>query len=415
MSKKKASENQGLVLSEIYVPATLPKYGFKLDTFIPSDYSLTLPNAIEDYYKACEEKLDNLVKSSDEFTDGSVCDSYIDAQVMHLRCNHEAEVVTHQLQCGNIMNARNNRKAQLERRKADLEEKIQDCKQKIVPLAGLHSQFEAKLGPFRISLGLIVTILALVVDYLVNYSYLQSILLQNQFLLMVCTVCLAIMSDVSMFCLGTLISRKEEKFTSTWLYRIITAGLLSMFLISVVAGVMVRFGSMDQTFGSINAAGVFIGKESYSMAEWGVSLVTAFLTTATGLISFAMSVDKNAHLVDRRRGYEATLNASEAELRAVCAELAALDSAVDPYELDKQYQAVADKAIEALQIGLKMHVRKLLAEKQADPSYTESVSQSCDALVPKKAPMATTEEGKTSIEEKKEDMLDKGPTLPMAV
>lgn len=417
MSKKKTSENQGLVLSEVYVPATLPKYGLKLDTFIPSDYSLALPNAIEDYYKACEEKLDSLVESSDEFTDGSVCDSYIDAQIMQLRCSHEAEVVTHHLQCGNIMNARNNRKAQLERRKADLEEKIQDCKQKIAPLSGLHAQFEIKFGSVCLSLGTIVTFLALLVDCLVNYSYLQSVLLQNQFLLMVCTVCLAVMSDVSMFCLGTLISRQGEKFTSTWLYRIITVGLLSMFLISVIAGVMVRFGSMDQTFGTINAEGMFIGKETYTMAEWGVSLVTAFLTAATGLISFALSVDKNAHLVDRRRDYEAALNASEVKLSAICAELAALESAVDPYELDKEFHDVAEKAIEALRTGLKMHVRKLLAERQMDPTYTETISQSCNALIPEESrqtPISPTSEGSDS-EEAVEDVPGRMSTLPIAV
>lgn len=417
MSKKKALENQGLVLSETYVPAPLPKYGLKLDTFIPSDYSMTLPNAIEDYYKACEEKLDSLVQSSDEFTDGSVCDPHIDAQIMQLRCNHEAEVVTHHLQCGNIMNARNNRKAQLERRKANLEGTIQDCKQKIAPLSGLHAQFEMKLGPVRLSLGMVVTFLALVVDCLVNYSYLQSILLQNQFLLMVCTVCLAIMSDVSMLCLGTLVSRKEENFTSTFLYRIITAGLLSMFLISVLAGIMVRFGSMSENFGTINAEGMFVGKETYSLAEWGVSLVTAFLTAATGIISFALSVDKNAHLVNRRRGYEVALNASEAELYAVCAEIAALESAVNPYELDKDFRDVADKSIEALRIGLKMHIRKLLAERQMAPTYTESISQSSDALIPEESQQkltAPTSEERNS-EEEMENVPGKMSTLPMAV
>lgn len=392
MFSRKKVGNQGLVLSEVYVPGTLPQYGQKLDTFIPSSYTMTIPERIQEYYERLSDKLRKLIDTCDQFTDGSVFDTAVDVQVDQLQCRHATEVVSHQLQCKNIVNARNNRKGQLERKKTDLEEKTQGLRQKIAPLADLHAQFEMKLGPVCISYGLIATILALVVDSLVNYSYLQAILLQNRNLLIVCTVCLAFMSDVSMFCLGSFLSRKEENFMSTWLYRVVTVGMLSLFMISAVTGIMVRFGSMDQTFGTINAAGEFVGKSRYSPAEYGVAMATAFLTTATGLISFALSVDKNSHLVKRRGAYEEELSALEAELCAVNAELSALDGAMDPYELDKHYRAAAEESIEALRAGLKIHIRKLLSEKMEDPTFTEQISQSCDVVLEKKSHVVLADE-----------------------
>ena len=68
--------------------------------------------------------------------------------------------------------------------------------------------------------------------------------------------------------------------------------LFGMFILSVIASVAIRFGSMDATFGTVNAAGEYVGKTSYNLAEYGVTLVTAFLTTATGILSFAFSLDR---------------------------------------------------------------------------------------------------------------------------
>src|SRR5699024_3763022 len=121
---------------------------------------------------------------------------------------------------------------------------------------------------------------------------------------------------------GTFLSRRDEEFISKPLYYAICVGLLLMFFLSVVASIMVRWGSMDVTYGTINAAGEFVGKASYSLAEYGVTLVTAFLTTATGILSFAFSLDKNAFLVSIRERKKKELANCVAELAPLINELA---------------------------------------------------------------------------------------------
>ena len=165
------------------------------------------------------------------------------------------------------------------------------------------------------------------------------------------------------------------------LFYLTAGGLAALFLLSVITSVLIRVGSMDVTFGTINAAGEFVGKESYSLAEWGVTLVTAFLTTATGLISFALSFDENAYLVERRRELEAELARVSREYDQLAAERSALTLAADALELDRQRRKAAEASLEALRTGLKQHIRKLLALQQEDAAYTDAMAESAGNLL----------------------------------
>lgn len=390
MFKKKKKEAYNAVLSEKYVPATLPKYGKGLDTFITGTYRLISQSFIQDQYDAAEEKLSDLIKTGDRFTVGASCDAYVDAQVPHLEAVHHEDVAAHELQIHNIRSGLEVRKGAVERRIEQLEQSRNELAQRMEPLKGLNAQFEMKIGRFHVPLGLPVTLAAMAVDAMLNYSYLNTILLQNVWLLIITVACLSVMSDGSMYALGMLISRKDEEFMDKRLYTVSVIGLLVMFLISVVAGVMIRFGSMDVTYGTINAAGEFVGKDNYSLAEWGISLVTAFLTTTTGLISLVFSIDEKAHLVDRRRELEAELSALDAEYESLTAEKDAIDHAVDPAIRDLECRKAAEENLKALPVGLKQHMRKLLAIHQGEASYTDAMAESAGALLhqasEKKAP-----------------------------
>ena len=189
------------------------------------------------------------------------------------------------------------------------------------------------------------------------------------------------MSDASMWVLGIFLSRRTEKFTSKPLFWIVCIFLTGMFILSVVVSVMVRFGSMDTTYGTINAAGEFIGKASYSLAEYGVTLITAFVTTATGLLSFAFSLDKNAFLVSVRERKKKELAACIAELDPLLNERALLENAPDPQEWDERKRAAAVHQIEANRRGLKLHCRKQMTIRVNDPDFTERMAEAGTALL----------------------------------
>jgi hypothetical protein len=271
---------------------------------------------------------------------------------------------------------------ELHRRIPEAQAKIDALQEQITPLKDKRAQFELKLGKLHLSIGAIVTVAAMIVDAFVNKSYLESVLLQSQVLLIITVICMSVMSDGSMWVLGTLLSRQEEDFMDKRLYCVSVGGLITMFLLSVVAGVMIRFGSMDTIFGTINATGEFVGKDSYSMAEWGVCLATAFVTTATGLISLVFSVDRSAHLVQRRRALEAELETLTSLLNSWLNELSALEKAPDPMIRDREARKAAEANIENLCRSLKMLVRKLLALRQKNAAYTDAMAESAEKLLP---------------------------------
>ncbi len=378
--KKKSPDSQYNVVADKYTPAALPCHGQALNNFIVGVYSMAKPEELQEHYKSCEAELEKVVATCDQHCKGSEGDQYINGQLIHLEALHKAEVAAHQHQGERIVAARQTRAATLEREKTALEEKRGSLEDKISPLKDLRAQFQLRLGHRSLSLGTVVTVFSMVIDAAVNYSFLQSVLLSNAFLLMITVVCMSIMSDGSMWALGTFIAHKDERFTSRALYYMICGGLIAMFVLSVVTSVMVRYGSMSATYGTVNAAGEFIGKDSYSLAEHGVTLITAFITASTGILSFAFSLDKNAHLIDFRSELERELAVCNARYDLVCAELADIGTAPDPMELDHANREAAELNIEALRVNLKLHLRKLITLRQNDPTLTEQMAASAAAL-----------------------------------
>ncbi len=369
------------ILTDDYVPVSLPTYGQGLENFVTADYPMNKPEAVEAAYHNAETQLNNVIATCDHHSAGTECDHYIDAEVEHSFAVHEAVIANNENQIARIRSARAMRKATLDRKIGSLEEKIEKLTAEIEPLENLRSQFQVRIGQFTIPLGLPITITAMIADAAVNYSFLQTVLLSNAMLLMITVVCMSVMSDASMWVLGTFLSHRGEKFTSKPLFWTVCVGLASMFILSVVASVMVRWGSMDATYGTINAAGEFVGKDSYSLAEYGVTLITAFVTTATGLLSFAFSLDENAFPVSIRERKKKELAKCLAELDPLLNESALLENAPDPQEWDEHKRAAAAHQIEATRIGLKLHCRKQMTIHVNDPDFTERMAASGEALL----------------------------------
>lgn len=377
---KKKKQTMGFVLEENYVPASLPKYGLNLDGYITGEYCLNSDSFIAGCYTACAEKLEELIQTSDSFTMGETFDAFLDGQIAHVESKHQYDVARHHLQTEHIKSAIAVRKNTLNQRKAILEKEIEKKRKVIEPLQDLNAQYELKLGKWHLQLGVIITLIAVVVDSLLNYSFLEGIILSDGFLLLVTVLGLSVLSDGSMFCLGTILSLRKEKYMSKGLYYTAVAGLSIMFLISAFACVFIKWGSMNVTYGTINAAGEFIGKETYSLAEYAATVATSAITSCTGLISLLFSVDENAHLVKQRRKLESSLRKDVLEYEPIVMELEALEHANDPGIYDKEKRIAAEANLEALKKGLKLYVRKLLALHQKDAAYTDFVSESARDL-----------------------------------
>lgn len=378
--KKKKSGDYS-VLTDNYVPASLPTCGLGLENFVTADYPMNKSEIIEAVYHDAEAYLGEVISTCDHHSAGSECDHYIDAETEHCIAVHEAAITNNENQIIRIRSVRGMRKATLEHKISPLKEKVTKLQKEIDPLENLHPQFQLHIGRFTISIGLLITIMAMIVDAAVNYNFLQTILLSNGTLLMITVISMSFMSDGSMWALGIFLSRRYEKFTSRPLFWTICAGLASMFILSVVASVMIRWGSMDATYGTINAAGEFVGKESYSLAEYGVTLITAFITTATGLLSFAFSLDENAFPVSIREHKKTELRKCLTELELLLNELALLENAPDPQEWDERKRAAAEHQIEANRLGLKLWCRKQMTVRVNDPDFTERMAESGETLL----------------------------------
>ena len=372
----KKDKSQYNELTDNYRPAYLPSAGLGLETFSTCDYSLNKPELLRSEYDDLEVHAKPVLDSTDKHSDGTEGYSFVDTQHKHLKAIHEAEIANHRNQISRIRGELETRLEELERKAAPVKAKIQRLEAEIAPLEGLRSQFQLHIGPLTLSIGVLVTLAAMVVDAMVNYNFLQSFLFSNATLLLITTACMSVMSDGSMWALGTYLSRRKEHFTSKSLFVAICVLLPSMFLLSVAATIMIRFGSMAATYGTVNAAGEFVAKSSYSLAEYGVSLVTAFITAATGILSFAFSLDENAFLVSVREEKKAELAAAQAEYNEILREYGLIKRAEDPAERDEERRLAAEAQLEVLLTGLKDHYSMLAIQKVHDPDFTEKVCAS---------------------------------------
>lgn len=380
-NKKQIKGNQYNVIEEHYVPAQLPTYGMGLETYVTSDYIMEHRNTLENIYHETEEKLKAVVAVTDRHSMGTEGDHYVDNLMEHIWAAHTASIAEHEKQVVRIKNASSMRMEYLDNKIQNLKQQKEKLENEIAPLQELHSHFQLHFGSKSISIGLIVTVLAMFIDAFVNYSFLQTILLSDAYLLAITVACMSIMSDGSMWALGTLICLRHEKITVKPLFWFVCIGLFGMFLLSVAASVMIRIGSMDITYGTINMAGEFVGKNTFSLAEYGVTLVTAFVTTATGILSFAFSLDDNTFRISVREKKNEELIQCEAELDVMINEKKLLENAPNPAERDALKRAAAERHIEALHKGLKLHLRKMMTERIADADFTEKMAASGNEVV----------------------------------
>lgn len=396
--KKKPSQYQEL--QDNFRPAVLPTAGLSLESFATSDYSLNKPEVIHLHYSAVEANTNPVLETTDKHSTGKEGYPFLRKQLDHLKSVHEAEVANHRNQISRIRASREMRIEELENKASILQAAIARLTSEISPLLGLRSQFRLRIGSCTVSIGALVTVAAMVVDALVNYNFLQSFLFSNFLLLWITVACMSVMSDGAMWALGTYLSRRKENFTSKPLFLAICSSLALMFLLSVVASVMIRFGSMDSAYGTINAAGEFVGKSSYSLAEYGVSLVTAFVTTATGILSFCFSLDENAVLVAVREEKQQELERTRDELTAILNELALTKRAEDPAVRDETRRLAAEGQFKALFRGLEYHYSMLAIKKVGDPDFTEKVCASLPDSEPaeKEATESVPDEVALSIE-----------------
>lgn len=381
MFNKKRKGNCGSVLSDEFVPASLPEKGNPdLTWFTTSEYSLNTPGFIKTCINEADEELNPLIQMSDKFTIGHVCDSFVHGAVEHVRNKHQNEVAMHEFQAKHIASSVLVREEELDRSIAESESKISELDSEIASLKGKHSMFDLTVGGFHIPVPAIVTILAMVIDACLNYSYFASILYQSRFMLIISVIAMSVMSDASMFFLGMFNAQRKEGDVSKITGYVVTFGLVGAFILSIVTSVMVRFGSMDTTYGFFDASGQFVGKESYSLAEYGITAITAFLTTVTGLISLAVSADANGHLVTRRRKLEKKRSDELAHLDRLKAERKSLELSPDSMDRDTECRKAAEDNLTALEKTMKLHVRKMLAVFNDDSSYLDAMSESADTL-----------------------------------
>lgn len=383
--RKKKEVGQSNVLTNKTVPAYLPVHGEALDTFVTPYYSYQDPEVIGKCYKDAVVSLDKLAAMADHHFTGSELDHHIDAQIEHCYAVHNTEVSDHELQCKKIMTARKTRAQTLEKDISSLEKEETRLVEEIEPLKHLRRQSILRIGKRNLHLAPLVTLLAILVDAATAFSAVQTVLFGNMYALIITVLGFTLMSDGAAYKLADYINKRDDEgFTSKRIFFIVCGSLLILWIISGIGSFMLQFGSMMDVFGSINADGTFQPKETYSMAEYAITLFKSCVPVATGALCFAVALDRNSQSVDEREAKDKRLGVVRAELSEKRAELSDLNGAPDPMERDRLNRAAAEQNIETLRIGLKVRLRSLLAEKVNEPEFTQAMAENGAALVGEK-------------------------------
>lgn len=384
MFGKKKQEGFGSKNVEEYTPAFLPKNvedgHTDLSTFIVGDYSLLNDAFIEEQYRKLEGEVNPMVQISDEYTSGELCDPNAAIIWEFAKNKHNEEVAMHELSGKNILKARAVRIQELKERIPKLKDTIAKRQVKIDELSDKHAKYAVRIGRFMLQLGFPITALAFAADCFVNTGFVQSILYANVKMLMILVVCLGLMSDATMYVLGTLVSKKSDS-TSKGLYRIFLGVFVSLFLVSVLGSIAIRVGSMPLQYGSFNAQGDFVSKDTFTVAEYALAIISSLATAVTGALSFFFSYDKEYYLEKECIKLRAEQKQDEKLCNQLETELSALEQAVDPMICDRERRTAAEANLEALRVGLLIYCRKLLALHQQDASYADAMTASAKKLL----------------------------------
>ena len=293
---------------------------------------------------------------------------------------HDEEVAMHELSGKNILKARKVRIQELKERIPKLKDTIDKRQSKIEALSDKRAKYAIRIGSFMLQLGLPITTLAFAADCFVNTGFVQSILYANIKMLTILVICLGLMSDGTMYALGTLVSKKDDS-TSKGLYRIFFGVFVSLFLVSVLGSIAIRVGSMPLQYGSFNAQGEFVSKDTFTVAEYALAIISSLATAVTGALSFFFSYDKEYYLEKECIKLRAEQKQDEKLCNQLVTELTSLEMAVDPMICDRERRKAAEANLEALRVGLMIHCRKLLALHQQDASYADAMTVSAKKLL----------------------------------
>ncbi|MCD8146016.1 MAG: hypothetical protein LUD84_01855 [Clostridiales bacterium] len=360
-----------------FTPVSLPDKGDPdLSSIISGEYSLNSDTYQAECLHRMEEQLAPQIQNTDGFTRGDAFDSDIDVQMLWEENKFQEEVALHEVQGGRITKAREVRTGEIDRELPQVESKIQQLNEEIAPLEGKHSHYTLHLGrKLRVSMGLVVTILAMVFDAYVNYSFLENILLQAQWMLIIVVLGLSLTSDLTTCVAGILYSQQDESAQDKK-RSYISGVLIGFYVLSSVISCFMRFGSMDTTFITLP------GEEPVSIVtQYSLTLMTSLITPTTGYICLLLSLDRDGALESRRLRLEAERDALLQHYSELLAERQALELAVDPMIRDRECREAARKNLEALRLTLKLHVRAMLALQMQDAAYTDAMTQSAQELL----------------------------------
>lgn len=379
--KKKEKGTRVNVVEEHFVPSRIPTYS-GLETFRAADYPLENPEALVAAFARAEEQMSSLIATTDHHSSGIDCDNHVANEIKHTWADHTAAVAEHENQIVRIKNAIAMRINELKEKITSGVKRKDKLTAEIEPLEGLRPHFQLHVGHHTISAGVIATLICIILDTVVFWGYLQNIILGNGFMLAVSVLSMALMSDFSTYMIGLLYSRRNHGYIAKPLMLSGCAFFGTLFIVSVVATVMMKFGAMSSMFGTIDAAGNYIPKEGdYNLAEYGATLAQSFVPLITAGASFFFSLGDNNYLISVREKLKKELAELDMKLNDWSNELVLLEHAPDIAALDAAKRKSAEAHIEALEKGLKLHLRKMTAERIADPSFTTKMTASGNAIL----------------------------------
>ena len=381
MFKKKRSSTK--LLQEEFVDTQLPVLSNSIG-YIAHGYKYNDPEYTENLCKKTMKTFEPLVKSMDKHNSGTEAYGYIDAEILNpIKADFENDCAWADYQSTRIQNVTNTRLGKVERVIEKLETRLEKIEEEREPLKEYKAHNEIQVFGKHVSMGLLINIFAIVSDVLVTYPYLESVVTMGGLFLFVSVLAMAITSNCSMSALGNIWSTTDESFMSKRTRIILSVSYLLAFGLSVVAGPMIKFGSMDQQFGTISASGQFIAREGgYTMAEYGITLITSFLTAFTGLLCFHFNHNRNRDKVLEKRKLEKEKCTLELDLENALTEREAiLGEHQAAMRLDQEKRKAAINQISILPEKLKSQFTRTWAETSGTAEIVEKAAKTVENML----------------------------------
>ena len=375
MFNKQKKNSTGYVVEENFTPAILSSYSPETE-YVPTDYRILNHSYKAKFYKSLEERLTPIISKMDKHNSGKELHGIVRSQVSHLRDDFNQDAALIQFQAERIINVKESRNCELENEKIRLSNERDQNLLEMQPLRNCKSQYEIKIMGYTIPTGLIVTIIAMLVDIISNYAFLQEIVTMGQPGFFVVLLSMAVMSDCSMAALGVLLSKTEHTYINQTIRKALICSLVFIFFLSAVAGPMIRFGSMDLQYGTFASDGNLIPKKGdYTLAEIGVTMITSFLTLATGILSFIFSYDKEREKAVLYKSLKSKNNYINARIDDIVVAQEYIKRSIPIINnYNKNLRETAAKELEAMEKGLLSKATLLWAEHIGTPETFEIAS-----------------------------------------